>query len=118
MAKKIETARTHRTWFEKLKMWHRAYETKMSDEHHEVIGRGATPEASREVAERRWAQTKPAALRQQREPILTLSSLEERIEHLDIETVQLLRSQVADLPDPSGLNDTFPDASPKNEGSD
>jgi hypothetical protein len=54
MAREIRTVRTPRTWFEKLKMWQRAYETKIRDARHEAIGRGATPEASQEAAERRW----------------------------------------------------------------
>jgi hypothetical protein len=54
MATEIKTVRTRRTWFEKLKMWRRAYETKIQGERHEAIGRGATPEAAQEAAERRW----------------------------------------------------------------
>jgi hypothetical protein len=62
--RKKTTTRTHRTGFEKLKMWRRAYETKILDERHEAIGRGATPQASEEAAERQWVQEKTAALRQ------------------------------------------------------
>jgi hypothetical protein len=64
MATEVKTVRTHRTWFDKLKMWQRAYETKISDERHEAIGRGATREVSEEAAERQWVQEKTAALRQ------------------------------------------------------
>jgi len=54
MATEITTVRSQRTWFEKLRMWQRAYETQIRDERHKAIGRGATPEASQEAAQRRW----------------------------------------------------------------
>jgi hypothetical protein len=40
-------------------MWRRAYETKIFDEHREAFGRGPTPEASKEAAERRWVEELP-----------------------------------------------------------
>ena len=48
------TSRVHRTWFDRLKLWRHAYQTKISDSRGEVIGRGPTPEASRDAAEWRW----------------------------------------------------------------
>jgi hypothetical protein len=54
MGKTTETSRTRRTWFEKLMNWERAYKTKISYGHRAAIGRGPTPEASQEAAERRW----------------------------------------------------------------
>jgi hypothetical protein len=59
MGTQIETSRVHRTWTDKLKMWRRAYETKIFDEHREAFGRGPTPEASKEAAERRWVEELP-----------------------------------------------------------
>jgi hypothetical protein len=56
-----KTVRTHRTWFDKLKMWQRAYETKISDERHEAIGRGATPEASRKPPKDNGSKRRPPA---------------------------------------------------------
>jgi hypothetical protein len=35
-------------------LWKRAYETKISDGHLQAIGRGSTPEAAQETAERNW----------------------------------------------------------------
>ena len=35
-------------------LWKRAYQTKISDGHNEAIGRGSTPEAAIEAAERNW----------------------------------------------------------------
>jgi hypothetical protein len=55
MLSQIRTMRVHRTWFDKLKLWSRAYETKISDGSREVCGRGPTPEASQGAAEWRWA---------------------------------------------------------------
>jgi hypothetical protein len=54
MPREIKTVRTRRTWLDKLKMWQRAYETKIRGERQEAIGRGATPDSSQEAAERRW----------------------------------------------------------------
>ena len=50
----IRTSRARRTWAEKLMLWKRAYETKISDGHLQAIGRGSTPEAAQETAERNW----------------------------------------------------------------
>ena len=55
----IKTSRTHRTLLDRLKLWPRAYETQIRDRHHEVVGRGPTPEASQKAAERRWAEEQP-----------------------------------------------------------
>ena len=49
-----QTSRVHRTWFEKFRLWRRAYETKIVNEDREVRGRGPTPEASQKNAERCW----------------------------------------------------------------
>jgi hypothetical protein len=49
-----KTQRVHRTWFERLKMWRHAYETKVFDEHCEALGRGPTPGAARDAALKRW----------------------------------------------------------------
>jgi hypothetical protein len=46
--------RVRRTWLDKLMLWKRAYETKVSDGLREVIGRGPTREASEQSAFRRW----------------------------------------------------------------
>jgi len=54
MQKRIETRHVRRTWIDKIKMWRRAYETKIFDESREAFGRGPTCEASRMAAERRW----------------------------------------------------------------
>jgi hypothetical protein len=35
-------------------LWGRAYATKVSEQHREVIGRGPTPEISQEAAIKRW----------------------------------------------------------------
>jgi hypothetical protein len=35
-------------------LWQRAHQTKISDGHHEAVGRGPTPEAAQEAAERQW----------------------------------------------------------------
>ena len=40
-------------------MWQRAYETKIWDGRREAFGRGPTPEASREAAERLWVEEQP-----------------------------------------------------------
>ena len=36
--------RVHRTWFERLKLWRHAYETKVFDHRHEAVGRGPSPQ--------------------------------------------------------------------------
>jgi hypothetical protein len=54
IATEIKTVRTRRTWFDKLKLWPRAYMTKIRDKGHEVTGRGATREESQKAAEKEW----------------------------------------------------------------
>jgi hypothetical protein len=61
MSTEVKTWRARRTVFDKLKRWQRAYETRMADGRREVIGRGPTPEASQEAAQRRWNVGEPAA---------------------------------------------------------
>jgi hypothetical protein len=56
MQTQIETSRVHWTWADKLKLWRRAYETKIWDGQRQVIGRGSTPNASQEAAERQWVE--------------------------------------------------------------
>ena len=34
--------------------WRRAYETKIWDRHREAVGRGPTPQAAQEAAEKQW----------------------------------------------------------------
>jgi hypothetical protein len=46
----IRTMRVPRTWWDKLVLWKRAFETEIFDSRREVRGRGRTPEASRETA--------------------------------------------------------------------
>jgi hypothetical protein len=55
MTQEMRTERSHRTLLEKLSLWPRAYKTKILDGWHEIVGRGSTPEASREVALKRLA---------------------------------------------------------------
>jgi hypothetical protein len=59
MATEIRTTRVRRTWIDKLMLWPRAFESRIFDEHHEAVGRGPTPEASREAAEKRWVEELP-----------------------------------------------------------
>ena len=40
MGTEIRTQLVHGTWFEKLKLWRHAYETKVFNSRHEAIGRG------------------------------------------------------------------------------
>jgi len=54
MSTEIKTRRTHRSWLEKVKLWQCAYETKVCDSHREIVGRGSTPETSRDAACRLW----------------------------------------------------------------
>jgi hypothetical protein len=56
----VRTSRVRRTWLDKLLLWQRAYETRIFDEHREVSGRGPTPEASQDAAERRWVAELPS----------------------------------------------------------
>jgi hypothetical protein len=46
-----KTQRVPRTWLDRFKLWRRAYETKIFDQHREATGRGPTPEASQQAAE-------------------------------------------------------------------
>jgi hypothetical protein len=48
------TRRVRRTWLNKLSFWQHAYETKIFDQGHEALGRGPTPEASRQAAMKLW----------------------------------------------------------------
>ena len=59
MVTEMRTNRVRRTWLDKLLLWQRAYETRIFDGHHEVIGRGPTPEASQAAAEQRWVAELP-----------------------------------------------------------
>jgi len=61
MQTQIETSRVHRTWVDKLRLWRRAYITKIWDEHREAIGRGPSPKASQEAAEKQWVEGQPKA---------------------------------------------------------
>jgi hypothetical protein len=54
MSPRVETRLNHRTWIERLLLWRHAYETKIWEFGHEVIGRGPTPEVSQEAAMKRW----------------------------------------------------------------
>ena len=49
-ATESRTRRVHRTWLEKLSFRQHAYETKIFDQRGEILGRGATPEASQRAA--------------------------------------------------------------------
>jgi hypothetical protein len=48
------TKRIRRGLLDRLKGFHRLYETKVTDGERVAFGRGPTPEASQEVAERNW----------------------------------------------------------------
>ena len=61
MHTEVKTWRTRRSFIDKLRGWKVAYETKMAEGHREVVGRGPTPEASQEAAQRRWDAGKPTA---------------------------------------------------------
>ncbi len=54
MNTEINTLLVRRTWFEKLRMWRHAYETKIFDERQEVVVRGPTPDAARKAALKQW----------------------------------------------------------------
>jgi len=62
MQRQSRTSRVRRTWAEKLLRWPHAYETEISYGHRKVIGRGSTPEASIEAAERRMIQDRKREL--------------------------------------------------------
>ena len=55
----IQISRVHRTWLDKLRLWPRAYQTKIFDGRREVFGRGPTPEAAQDAAERLWVTELP-----------------------------------------------------------
>ena len=59
MVTEMQTNRVRRTWLDKLLRWQRAYETRIFDRHHEVVGRGPTPEASQAAAEQQWVAELP-----------------------------------------------------------
>jgi hypothetical protein len=50
----IRTRRDRRTLFDKLRGWPRAYEVRIADDRHEVVGRGPTPDAAQNEATRLW----------------------------------------------------------------
>ena len=50
----VQTSRVRRIWSDRLKMWQRAYETKIWDGRREITGRGSSASASQKVAERQW----------------------------------------------------------------
>ena len=50
----IKTTQVRRSWTDKLRLWGRAYQTRVFDEHREAFGRGPSPEASRNAAMERW----------------------------------------------------------------
>jgi hypothetical protein len=56
MGTDIRTQRVQRTWMDKLRLWRRAYQTKINDKHREAIGRGPSPEKSQQAALRRWVE--------------------------------------------------------------
>jgi len=56
MGQELRTERSHRTWRERILLWPRAYQTKISDKGREVVGRGPDPEASKEAARKRWVE--------------------------------------------------------------
>lgn len=51
----VQTSRVRRTWSDRLKLWQRAFETKIWDGRREITTRGSSAEASQKAAERRWA---------------------------------------------------------------
>ena len=56
MKTEIQTERVHRTWIDKLRLWRRAYETKIYNDRLGVVGRGPTAHASEEAALKRWVE--------------------------------------------------------------
>ena len=46
-------------WFDKLLLWRRAYQTKISNDQLGVVARGPTAHASEEAALRRWVEAYP-----------------------------------------------------------
>jgi hypothetical protein len=55
----VQTSRVRRTWLDKFFFWRQAYQTRIRDKDREVSGRGQTPKASQEAAERRWVAELP-----------------------------------------------------------
>jgi hypothetical protein len=51
----IKCSRVRRSWIEKLMMWRRAYETRITEGHHEICARGPSREESQKVARKLWA---------------------------------------------------------------
>jgi hypothetical protein len=51
----LRTYRVRRTVLERLIGIERAFETKISDGHRDVYGRGSTPESSQALAEKKWS---------------------------------------------------------------
>ena len=45
MPTEVKTKRVRRSWTDRLQLWPRAYQTKISDERHEAFGRGPRPES-------------------------------------------------------------------------
>jgi hypothetical protein len=69
----IKCYRVRRSWIEKLMMWQRAYETRITEGFREICARGPSPEASEQAAQRRWA------LGQKSLAVLDAHSLDERL---------------------------------------
>ena len=55
-ATESRTRRVHRTWLEKLCFRQHTYKTKIFDQRGEILGRGATPEASQRAAMKQASQ--------------------------------------------------------------
>ena len=51
------TARIRRGWLDRLRGFDRLYETRVTDGHHVVAGRGATRRASEHAAQKTWETT-------------------------------------------------------------
>jgi len=96
MVTEMRTTRVHRTWLDKILLWRRAYETRILDGHHEVVGRGPTPEASRDAAEQRWvAETEADATWNTRSYRgLNRHALNEETEADDLERLNLARTWI------------------------
>jgi hypothetical protein len=50
----VRTSRVRRGWLDRLKGYHRLYETQLTDGERVAYGRGASREASEEAALRNW----------------------------------------------------------------
>jgi len=74
----VQTSRVRRTWSDRLKMWQRAYETKIWDSRDEITGRGSSPEASQKAAERRWIKEKIPQLRGDKNAVETTPAEESK----------------------------------------